>query len=85
MLQLHPQKALYFFDESRFGTHSKIGHGWFEKGSRTGVKVKLGFENFYVYSAINPVFGDDFSLILPYVNTECLNLFFVGDVGKAWF
>ncbi len=39
---MYPEKELFFFDESRFGTHSKIGHGWFKKGIRTQVKVKLG-------------------------------------------
>jgi len=66
---------LYFFDESRFGTHSKLGHGWFGKGSRTQVKIKIGFQNFYVYSAVNPITGDDFSLMMPNVNTMSLNMF----------
>ncbi len=39
---MYPEKELFFFDEPRFGTHSKIGHGWFKKGIRTQVKVKLG-------------------------------------------
>lgn len=42
----------FFFDESRFSTHSKIGHGWFKTGDRTQVDVSLGFKNFYVYSPI---------------------------------
>nr|WP_155729581.1 hypothetical protein [Orientia tsutsugamushi] len=46
-----PDKAVYFFDESRFGTKSKLGYGWFPKGIRTVVSVKLGFQNFYVYNA----------------------------------
>lgn len=66
---------MYFFDESRFGTHSKIGHGWFLRGSRTRIKVKQGFENFYVYSAVNPNTGKDFSLLLPKVNTTCMNIY----------
>jgi transposase len=66
---------LYFFDESRFGTHSKIGHGWFKRGKRTEIKVKLGFQNFYLYSAVNPKTGDSFSLTLPKVNTICMNIF----------
>jgi transposase len=66
---------LYFFDESRFGTHSKLGHGWFRKGIRTQVKIKIGFQNFYVYSAVNPITGDDFSLMMPNVNTMSLNMF----------
>ena len=68
-------KPTFFFDESRFGTRSNIGHGWFKKGERSAVKIKLGFENFYIYSAIDPISGQNFSLKLPYVNTMCLNLF----------
>jgi len=66
---------LFFFDESRFGTHSKLGHGWFPKGERTQVPVKLGFKNFYLYSAVNPLNGKDFTLIVPNVNTDCMNIF----------
>ncbi len=72
---MHSEKELFFFDESRFGTHSKIGHGWFKKGSRTQVKVKLGRENFYLYSAVNPRNGENFSLFAPNVNTDCINIF----------
>lgn len=62
-------------DEARFGTHSKIGHGWFSTGSRSPIAVKLGFNNFYVYSAVEPKTGETFSLLLPKVNTELMNLF----------
>lgn len=77
MLQYRSQlnTEIYFFDESRFGTHSKIGHGWFHKGERTSVKMKLGFENFYVYSAIHVINGNEFSLIMPKLNTHCMNIF----------
>lgn len=74
-LQLNPDKELFFFDESRFGTHSKVGHGWFKKGKRTTIPVKLGFKNFYVYSAVNPRTGEDFSMIIPNVDSECLNAY----------
>jgi hypothetical protein len=33
--------SVLFFDEARFGTHTKIGYGWFKKGKRTPVKVKI--------------------------------------------
>lgn len=75
MIEGNVTQPLYFFDESRFGTHSKLGHGWFKTGSRTKMPIKLGFENFYVYSAINPMTGEDFSLIAPNVNTICMNIF----------
>ncbi|WP_447933038.1 IS630 family transposase [Wolbachia endosymbiont of Dactylopius coccus] len=71
----YPEKELFFFDESRFGTHSKTGHGWFKKGVRTKVKVKLGRENFYLYSAVNPRNGENSSLFAPNVNTDCMNIF----------
>jgi hypothetical protein len=66
---------LFFFDESRFCTHSKVGHGWFKKGSRTPVRIKLGFQNFYVYSSINPTTGEDFTLMMPSVDTVCFNIY----------
>ena len=34
-----------------------------------------GYKNFYLYSAVNPVSGEDFSLILPWVNTAMMNLY----------
>ena len=74
-LVIEENKLLFFFDESRFGTHSKAGHGWFKKGERTSVQVKLGFQNFYIYSAVNPISGDSFTLKLPNVDTTCMNIF----------
>jgi transposase len=74
---------VFFFDESRFGTHSKIGHGWFQKGSRTTVPVKLGFKNFYLYSAVDSLSGDACTLLLPKVNTECMNIF-LQELGQQY-
>lgn len=68
-------KLILFFDESRFGTHSKVSHGWFEKGIRSTVSVNLGYKNFYVYSAVSSLTGYNFSLILPQVNTNNMNIF----------
>jgi hypothetical protein len=56
----NPNKQILYFDESRFGTKTKTGLGWFKKGSRTSIKVKLGFKNFYIYSSANPINGDHF-------------------------
>ena len=72
---LSPEVPVYFFDESRFGTHSKHGLGWFKKGSRTPVLTKLGFKSFYLYSATNHKSGDIFSLIMPSVNKDCMKVF----------
>ena len=72
---LKRDEEVYFFDESRFGTHSKVGHAWYKRGIRTPVKVKLGYESFYLYSAVNPKTGRDFTLLLPKVNTQGMNIF----------
>ena len=52
-----------------------MGHGWFKSGSRTAVKKKLGFKNFYLYTAASPKTGEDFSLLAPSVDTDCMNIF----------
>lgn len=71
----NPEVPIYFFDESRFGTHSKHGLGWFKKGSRTSISTKLGFKSFYLYSATNHKNGDMFSLIIPHVNKQYMQIF----------
>ena len=42
---------------------------------RALTKVKPGYKNFYLYSAINPETGEEFTLFLPTVNTEMMNLY----------
>ncbi len=37
--------------------------------------VKQGFKSFYLYSAVEPSTGKDFTLIMPHVNTENMNEF----------
>ena len=75
IIKNNPNREIFYFDESRFGTHSKVGHAWFKTGTRPRVKVKLGFKNFYLYSAINPKTGEEFTLLLPLVNKEMMKIF----------
>lgn len=72
-----------FFDESRFGTHSKISHGWFKRGSRPQVPLKIGYQNFYLYSAVNSNDGSNFNLILPKVDTNHMNVF-LSELSKEY-
>jgi transposase len=37
--------------------------------------VKLGFKNFYLYSAVEPSTGEHFTLEISHVDTVCLNVF----------
>lgn len=39
------------------------------------MKVKQSYENFYAYSSISYQDGDSFTLFLPWVNTEMMNLY----------
>jgi transposase len=38
-------------------------------------KVEERRQNFYLYSAVNPRNGKEISLLAPYVNTDCMNVF----------
>jgi len=73
--QIPQNHEVWYFDESRFGTHSKVGHAWYKTGTRTRIKINIGYKNFYLYSAINPKSGDQFTLLLPSVNVLCMNIF----------
>lgn len=75
IIKENPEKRVFFMDEARFGTHSKLGHGWFKTGKRSRIAVKLGFKNFYVYTAVEPATGETFTLLLPKVNADMMSLF----------
>ena len=45
--------------------------------------VKLGFKNFYLYSAVELGTGDHFTLEIPYVNADCLNIF-LDEFSKSY-
>ena len=75
MIKNNPETKVYFFDEGRFGLQPALGRRWARKGERPIINVKLGYENFYVFSAVCPTTGEDVSLFLPWVNTEMMNIF----------
>ncbi len=50
---------------------------------RTPIKVKLGFKNFYLYSAVSPLSGDSCTLLLPCVNVEAMNSF-LAEMEKSY-
>jgi hypothetical protein len=67
--------VVFFYDESRFGLQPQIGRCWARKGVRMSSPVNPNYENFYVYSSGSPITGEAFSLFLPRVNTEMMNLY----------
>ena len=48
---------------------------WAEKGKPLEIKVKQGYKNFYIYSSVSPHSGDSFSLFMPEVNTDMMNVY----------
>ena len=51
------------------------GRRWARRSVRPTVIVRPGYRNFYVYSAVSPITGEQVSLFLPWVNTGMMDLF----------
>jgi transposase len=52
-----------------------LGRYWARRARRPEALVDPGYQNFYVYSAVSPKSGAAFSLFLPWVNTEAMNVY----------
>jgi transposase len=79
----NPDGLVFFFDEGRFGLQSTLARVWAKRGVPLPAKVRQGYKNFYTYSAVSPQTGDSFSLFLPEVNTQMMNIFFE-EFAKAY-
>jgi transposase len=66
---------LMFQDEARFGRISDVCYCWAPRPLRPMVKAMMTHEYAYAYGAVSPIDGKFDSLILPHVNTECMQLF----------
>jgi transposase len=66
---------MFFFDEARFGLKPSYGKMWARKGERKVAKVKPGYKNFFVYSAVCPATGEDATLFLRSVDTGAMSYF----------
>ena len=66
---------LFFQDEARFGRINNLQRCWVPPQSRAIVGKQLIREYVYAYTAICPENGESFSLIMPYANTESMNIF----------
>ena len=64
-----------FQDEAGFGRINKPKYCWCEKGVRPVVPCHHIREYRYAYGAVEPQTGESFFLILPYCNTDCMNMF----------
>lgn len=66
---------LMFQDEGRFGRINKPKRCWCRKGIRPSVPCQIVREYTYAYSAVCPSDGEIVSLVLPYANSACMNIF----------
>ena len=64
-----------FQDEAGFGRINKPKYCWCKKGIRPSVPCHHIREYRYAFGAVEPLTGDNFFLVLPYSNTECMNVF----------
>ena len=66
---------MMFQDEAGFGRINKPKHCWCRKGLRPSVPCRHIREYRYAYGAAEPQTGESFFLVLPYCNTDCMNVF----------
>jgi transposase len=64
-----------FQDEARFGRISDVRRCWAPKPVRPLCKKMLTHESTYAYAAVDVHSGELDSLILPQVNTQCMQVF----------
>jgi transposase len=74
---------LMFQDEAGFGRINKPKCCWCGDGIRPVVPCHRIREYTYAYGAISPLDGEMISLILPYCNTACMNIF-LQTVSKTY-
>ena len=71
----HETIRLMFEDEAGFGRINKPKYCWCFPGLRPVVPCHHIREYRYAYGAVEPLTGENFFLVLPYSNTNCMNLF----------
>ncbi len=64
-----------FQDEARFGRISDTRSCWCRRPARPLVKAMVTQQYTYAYGAVSPQDGCFDSLVLPHVNTECMQIF----------
>ena len=64
-----------FQDEAGFGRINKPKGCWCPMGMRPSVPCHHIREYRYTYGAVEPITGESCFLVMPYCNTECMNVF----------
>lgn len=69
---------VFFQDEARFGRISNLFSCWAPEGVRPVVQAQIIRQYTHVFSAVCPHDGESFSLILPYADSESMEIFMEG-------
>ena len=64
-----------FQDEAGFGRINKPKRCWCSKKIRPSVPCHHIREYRYAFGAVEPITGENFFLVMPQCNTDCMNLF----------
>jgi transposase len=62
-------------DEARLGLKPILRRVWAKRGQRPQALIEPRYEWLWVYAAVHPESGEVFWVILPYLNTEMMQLF----------
>jgi putative transposase len=71
----HRSVLLFAQDEGRFGRISEVRRAWSPLGTRPQAPRQVIRTYLYVFTAVCPTLGRMTSLILPWANTEMMNIF----------
>ena len=66
---------MFFQDEARIGKKGRTCHVWWKRGERPRGIADKRFTFAYIFACVEPGTDNAFALILPYVNTEAMQLF----------
>ncbi len=65
---------VWFQDEARLGQKNGQTRIWAKKGTRPRLPADQRYKNAYLFGAICPAHGKGVALVLPYANTEAMQM-----------
>jgi len=74
---------LMFQDEAGFGRISEPSRCWSPSGTRPIVPCHHIREYQYAFGAVDPIDGENFFLVLPKSDTDCMNIF-LHEISKTY-
>lgn len=82
--QLHPDKHIEFWfqDEMRYGNKTRISALWQLCGSSPSTRKQNGFQNRYIYGAVNPHSGKHIGLVFSECSAAAMNIH-LGLISQA--